>query len=250
MYSRVMNKPLCLGGVVAIILSYAALFFLSPAATDALVEEDRIIETIGAFALLVTSMAFLLMLIRGRQQHELGRFKQLVLVGLVLLFFFGAGEEISWGQRYLGLATPEELKSDNAQQELNIHNLKIFSGWLDSDHLFQAFWIVFGVLIPTVVVVSKRARRTLEPMIPVLPLWVPAFLVVDQLVAVTANIVNGSWPTWYEGRYYDFHGARYEVTESVISVLLAAGAYALYRRIKAGGVEAPSTRAADRVAHR
>ncbi len=38
---------------------------------------------------------------------------------------FIAGEEISWGQRALGFATPDFLLNLNAQSEFNLHNIKI-----------------------------------------------------------------------------------------------------------------------------
>lgn len=44
---------------------------------------------------------------------------------LTLLCLFGAGEEISWGQRIFGLETPDYLKERNAQGELGLHNLVI-----------------------------------------------------------------------------------------------------------------------------
>src|SRR5690606_21726008 len=45
-----------------------------------------------------------------------------VMGGLILLF--GAGEEISWGQRIFGFDTPEAIYQHNAQGEMNLHNLK------------------------------------------------------------------------------------------------------------------------------
>ena len=36
---------------------------------------------------------------------------------------FGAGEEISWGQRDFDIETPQSLMERNAQKELNLHNL-------------------------------------------------------------------------------------------------------------------------------
>jgi hypothetical protein len=45
----------------------------------------------------------------------------LLLVAAVCLF--GAGEEISWGQRIFDIETPASLMERNAQQELNLHNL-------------------------------------------------------------------------------------------------------------------------------
>ena len=50
---------------------------------------------------------------------------------LALLCLFGAGEEISWGQRILDLETPDYLKERNAQGELGLHNLVIDVGGRD-----------------------------------------------------------------------------------------------------------------------
>lgn len=44
-----------------------------------------------------------------------------ILSGVALLF--GAGEEISWGQRIFGFHTPDYLMGLNSQHEFNIHNL-------------------------------------------------------------------------------------------------------------------------------
>ncbi len=45
-----------------------------------------------------------------------------MLLGLMLLFI--AGEEISWGQRYLGIATPDYIAQNNLQKEITLHNNK------------------------------------------------------------------------------------------------------------------------------
>jgi hypothetical protein len=42
-----------------------------------------------------------------------------------LLFLFGAGEEISWGQRILNIESSEFFKQHNAQGETNLHNLVV-----------------------------------------------------------------------------------------------------------------------------
>ena len=42
-----------------------------------------------------------------------------------LFFFFGAGEEISWGQRIFGLESSDFFKENNAQGETNFHNLVV-----------------------------------------------------------------------------------------------------------------------------
>lgn len=42
---------------------------------------------------------------------------------LALFFFFGAGEEISWGQRIFNVESSEFFVQNNAQGETNLHNL-------------------------------------------------------------------------------------------------------------------------------
>ncbi len=222
-----------LAGAVAIIVSYALLFMLGPVATDMWVAEDQIAETVSALALLATGVFFLLILLNGRRDKRLGTLKQIILVGLVLLFLVAAGEEVSWGQRYFGVTTPSALQSRNAQGELNLHNDKVFSGWLNSYRLMMLFWITFGVLIPVVAASSKRARAMLDRVIPVLPLWVAGYLIFATVVAKLSNVLASAFPHLYEGRYYPtYPGAATEITEAVIAVLLALGAYALYRRAK------------------
>lgn len=46
-----------------------------------------------------------------------------ILGGFVL--FFGAGEEISWGQRIFKIRSPELFEKHNHQGEINLHNLQI-----------------------------------------------------------------------------------------------------------------------------
>lgn len=50
----------------------------------------------------------------------------LFMTGLLgLFFFFGAGEEISWGQRIFNIESSEFFAQNNAQGETNLHNLVV-----------------------------------------------------------------------------------------------------------------------------
>lgn len=44
---------------------------------------------------------------------------------MALIFLFGAGEEISWGQRIFDVESSEYFKQNNAQQETNLHNMVV-----------------------------------------------------------------------------------------------------------------------------
>ncbi len=53
----------------------------------------------------------------------------IVMTGLLALFcFFGAGEELSWGQRIFDFDSPKFFQENNAQQETGLHNLTIEIG--------------------------------------------------------------------------------------------------------------------------
>ncbi|MCZ7674723.1 MAG: hypothetical protein M5U35_00845 [Roseovarius sp.] len=47
-----------------------------------------------------------------------------------IVFFFGAGEEMSWGQRIFGWESGEYFQQHNFQGETNLHNLVVGSSHL------------------------------------------------------------------------------------------------------------------------
>lgn len=84
--------------------------------------EDGPIEWLTVLGLLLCAgLCFLRMMERERRPAS---FRWLAaLFGAA--FLFGAGEEISWGQRLLGLETPEWMARHSRQPEINLHNLVV-----------------------------------------------------------------------------------------------------------------------------
>ncbi len=94
-------------------------------------------------------------------------------VGLVFII----GEEVSWGQRFIGWTTPETLKELNKQKETNIHNLQgvgLAFKW------FKFLVGAYGTLMPLVVMRSSRLRRYRDQLALLVPHYtlIPFFLVV------------------------------------------------------------------------
>ena len=81
--------------------------------------EDGPVEWIGFTSLLTASILAFVAAWHQRPAHHPAMAASVL--GAVLLF--GAGEEISWGQRIFEVDTPEVLVDGNAQDELNLHNL-------------------------------------------------------------------------------------------------------------------------------
>ncbi|MBL4866922.1 MAG: hypothetical protein JKY67_11175 [Pseudomonadales bacterium] len=87
------------------------------------VVEDGFIEWLTVVGLLAS------MVVCGRRFVTLVGKRSIPFVAvtglLTLFFFFGAGEEISWGQRLFDVESSEFFKENNAQSETNLHNLVV-----------------------------------------------------------------------------------------------------------------------------
>ena len=111
---------LCVG-VSMLFFSY--LLLIDPRLFAALTQEDSWVEYLTAALFMLTSV---LLFFTAAAERSLWRRGVYVLGGIVMVF--AAGEEISWGQRILGFATPDLLIGMNRQDEFNVHNIIILSG--------------------------------------------------------------------------------------------------------------------------
>ena len=149
-------------------------------------KEDSFFEWLTA---LFYFISFVLLLLTFKKNRNIF----LILLGMVMLF--GTGEEISWGQRIFGFATPEEINKLNVQHEFNIHNLVIFNGkymngelktglsrFFEMDMLFKIFTIFFGLVLPFCVYHFKFiASLTKKFKIPVPPISIGIFFAISWI---------------------------------------------------------------------
>jgi hypothetical protein len=109
--------------VAAILIAGYILYYTNLPAFEKYVQEDGIVEWLTVLGLL--SGCFVCF---GRY-FRLRKFKSgwylFVTVALGLGLFFVAGEEVSWGQRILGIQSSEFFQEKNAQGETNLHNLVV-----------------------------------------------------------------------------------------------------------------------------
>ena len=214
---------------------YIALAYSSLAMGNGLlavvIPEDHYFELIGAFAFLVTSLLFFYGFRVARKTLDkswVSIMKQLVYLGLALLFFFGAGEEISWGQRILGFQTPETLSQVNRQEEFNLHNLSAWeaSAFLDPDRLFDIFWFLFAVLTPAVALFVPAFKSFAGKFIPIVFWGIGVLFLYNYLWAKLAKILFSN--------AYAFEGVRFaqavqEVKESNYAIIFVlVGLYAVW----------------------
>jgi len=166
-----------IGMIISSVAVIATLLLLYTQPFKYLGTEDGFMENLGALCFLITSGTFFWMFLQLRKANEampkdLGAWYWYLI--LAVLFFFITGEEISWGQRIFGWATPEWV-GNNVQEETNIHNLAIFHGqttdyelkpfWeslLVMNRMFSIFWLSWCLLLPLAVRFIAPIRRISE----------------------------------------------------------------------------------------
>ncbi|MEI4262731.1 hypothetical protein [Roseovarius sp. D0-M9] len=110
--------------IVAVLIATVILAFVAPEYfTLSFAREDGPVEYGTAVLLLVASGVMASHALSLWRQGRRGAALLTALYGL--LFFFAAGEEISWGQRIIGWDSGEFFLENNKQDETNLHNLMV-----------------------------------------------------------------------------------------------------------------------------
>ena len=124
--------------------------------TLVLAKEDGPIEWLTVLGLVLSCMVCIYRVATLKTQ------KNWVFVGvwsfLALFAFFGAGEEISWGQRIFNIESSDWFKQNNAQAETNLHNL-VVEGKKINKIIFSA---LLGLCLLTYLFVFSVAYRKSE----------------------------------------------------------------------------------------
>ena len=156
-YERVISRLLTAESVVLFLIVCLSLLYLgygdtlfSLATLRKIGREDGLLEAGSAMLLLVAAILCVVVCLSksprssSRSMHAF----------LAILFFVMAGEEISWGQRYLGIETSEAISKINVQNEINFHNM--FGYFFD--HLFIFCFFVWGCVVPVLYRTSRLFR--------------------------------------------------------------------------------------------
>ena len=172
---------------LVILASYSFYNFANSDTVILLGKEDSVFEWLTA---LFYFISFILLVLTFKKNRNI------FLLLLSFILFFGAGEEMSWGQRIFGFATPESINKINVQHEFNIHNMIIFDGkymggggkkgwdrFLEMDLLFKIFTIVFGAVLPFLVYHFKFiSTLTQKVRVPVPPISVGVFFAISWIL--------------------------------------------------------------------
>ncbi len=176
---------------VGIYLWSTEYFRLAYAAEDGLVEYGTALFLLVASVILATHARAL-----WRQKRRGAAFLMLF---YALLFFAGAGEEVSWGQRIFGWQSGEFFQENNKQLETNFHNLVVGEVHL-AKTLFGSvltavillYLVVLPLLYPRVEAIRRLADRFVVPV----PGLRHGILAIAASLVIAAIDVNRKWEVY------------------------------------------------------
>lgn len=194
--------------------------------------EDQFFENIGVIGFFLTSVVFLYGLVKTQNKPAFNvfyhRLRMLLLLGFALLFFFGAGEEISWGQRIFNLTTPETLEAINAQGELNVHNINIFEYTIRFEFLFDVLWAGLTLLLPLAVMLFPPIKEFIRKFFAAPHIGVGVLFLLNYVCAKTAFIL---FETSYKYDQIAIAQAIQEIKESNYAVFFILAALSIVKNI-------------------
>lgn len=170
--------------------------------------EDGIIEWL-TFIFLVSSV-IVLSFKAYRNWTNKPRAWKLGITILAILFFFGAGEEISWGQRIFNVESSSFFSENNLQQETNLHNLtigKISLNKLIFSQVILGILLLYILILPLAYLLYYRLQKIVDD------LAIPIMEAHHVLAFIIASVIILSIPA-------DRKWELYELCFSVIFLLI------------------------------
>ena len=154
---------------------------------DVFAAEDNAVEWITAIMLLCVSILCVVRLFTISKEKSITW--KLGVCAFALIFFFGAGEEISWGQRVFNIESSAFFMENNAQKETNLHNLVVSGKKVNKivfSQLLMVAMVVYLIIIPILYRRMENVKRLMKTFAVPVVKWhqTIAFLISTLIVTV------------------------------------------------------------------
>jgi hypothetical protein len=216
---------LALIGLAYSLIMWSLPFILPEATVAKLVLEDSPPEYLGFLFFFIASLAFFGAFVWSTSGNAIGPIRtkrNVIFLALALIMFFGAAEEISWGQRIINFATPDFME-ENEQEEFSIHNLPAFnstnvSNLFQMNRMFIYFWFTLGLVIPLAAIASSTIRRWLTTWgIPIFPFIIGVQFLSNYILSKLYGPL-GAVRDSYDGRITELRESEQAILFALIAI--------------------------------
>ncbi len=157
---------------------------------DVFAQEDGAIEYLTFVSLLFISLLQFTRLFTRKNRTALWR---LGIFFFAIIFLFGAGEEISWGQRLFDIQSGDFFQENNVQRETNFHNLEVGGVKLNKLIFSQLLTVVMALyllLLPFLYKKYEWVKNLVNRFVVPIPQLshIAAFLINTIFIAILPNL--------------------------------------------------------------
>ena len=160
----------------ATVVSIIVLSIIDPRYYKFITKEDNLVEWLTFAFLMISGILSAVLAIRAQRSYSRYFWFYAAFAVVCLLF---ALEEISWGQRIIGVNSPRFFLEYSDQQEINVHN--VLQEILDfrTKHVAAYLLFIYGVCLP-VLTINQKIRKVIKGIGIILP---PLVLSLGFLIA-------------------------------------------------------------------
>lgn len=164
------------------------------------VQEDRLVEYLQFIFLMLGTSILFFNIFKYRKQFN--KIDLLFITSATLIFFFIAGDEVSWGQRIFKIETFQSFLQHNHQEENTIHNLYVFE-WLVQD-IYLFLGLILGGL--SLLFGKKIKSNKIFPWI--IPSWcLSAYFLIPAMYFLSIKKRGGFFGEWEIAELLLYSGA-------------------------------------------
>lgn len=157
----------------------------------------------GAVEYSTALMLFLLGLLCIYRLFTIGKSKPVLWnVGtllFVILFIFGAGEEISWGQRIFDIESSDYFKENNAQAETNLHNMVVGETKINKiifSQLLMVIMVLYLIISPILYRKQEWFKNLADKFAVPIVKWHHTIAFIVSTVLVAINPPDRKWEVY------------------------------------------------------
>ena len=163
-----------------------------------LVQEDGVFENLTSIFLFLSSFYLFYFFISNIKLKSI--WWKMGIIIMIIGLFFGAGEEISWGQRIFHIESSKFFNENNSQKETNLHNMIVDGVKLNKlifSNLLSIIFSIYFLILPILWRKNNFIKKTINQFgIPIANNYQVIIFMISSLIIILSISNERKWEIW------------------------------------------------------
>lgn len=160
-----------------------------------LVQEDGFFENLTSIFLFLSSFYLFYFFISNIKLKSI--WWKMGIIIMIIGLFFGAGEEISWGQRIFHIESSKFFNENNSQKETNLHNMIVDGVKLNKlifSNLLSIIFSIYFLILPILWRKNNFIKKTINQFgIPIANNYQVIIFMISSLIIILSISNERKW---------------------------------------------------------